>query len=419
MGGKIVWIPFSFLLPHLTKLSSTCPNVLTFFSFFRKIWENFVEICCKNNSFFGLSWQDLKSLLLAVELKKKYKLNPLAPEFIPRSLQTEPYLQFLGAPLTRPPPGIQQTNSNMAVPCNSNVPGRVYTYDNIRYQLPQKNVMDPTLVPPAPMIPTPNMPASAKWSQPPPPLPPLNHINPPLNSVPLKPTTPTVNATQLRTPPGFPPLQIPSSSIIYPPIPQTYSNVYQPINQFSPPSAPYVSSAGRSSLTPETSIPLQLTLIPLSQYIRSQQPTAYSLSGTKTFNPPIVTLGNAICAPAVNLPNGYKTNIVNDVYVQTNQNTVKYQDYPGYTVPQNVAPVPQNVPPNIHVSAEIVPLTYYWHSSPESLIEPIRSVQQVETDLKSILPPNVTLSEMLQNSSLQKQWLSYLMDSKQIQTAQL
>lgn len=42
-----------------------------------------------------------------------------------------------------------------------------------------------------------------------------------------------------------------------------------------------------------------------------------------------------------------------------------------------------------------------------------------EPDLKNILPAQVPLSEMLKNTSLQKQWLSHLMDSKQIHEAQM
>lgn len=59
----------------------------------RKVWERFIEICNQNKSLFGITWQSLKSQLDGVELRKTYVLNPLAPEFIPRSLQTESYLR--------------------------------------------------------------------------------------------------------------------------------------------------------------------------------------------------------------------------------------------------------------------------------------------------------------------------------------
>lgn len=59
----------------------------------RKVWERFIETCYQNKSLFGITWQSLKSQLDGVELRKTYVLNPLAPEFIPRSLQTESYLR--------------------------------------------------------------------------------------------------------------------------------------------------------------------------------------------------------------------------------------------------------------------------------------------------------------------------------------
>lgn len=58
-----------------------------------KVWERFIEICHQNKSLFGITWQMLKSQLDGVELRKTYVLNPLAPEFVPRALQTESYLK--------------------------------------------------------------------------------------------------------------------------------------------------------------------------------------------------------------------------------------------------------------------------------------------------------------------------------------
>ena len=59
----------------------------------RKVWERFIETCHQNKSLFGITWQMLKNQLDGVELKKTYVLNPLAPEFVPRALQTESYLR--------------------------------------------------------------------------------------------------------------------------------------------------------------------------------------------------------------------------------------------------------------------------------------------------------------------------------------
>ena len=42
-------------------------------------------MCNDHNSFFGMTWPHLKSLLNNVEMTKTYILNPLAPEFIPKS----------------------------------------------------------------------------------------------------------------------------------------------------------------------------------------------------------------------------------------------------------------------------------------------------------------------------------------------
>lgn len=51
----------------------------------RKLWERFMGICHENKSLLGLTYSALRTMLDNVELKKAYVLNPLAPEFIPRS----------------------------------------------------------------------------------------------------------------------------------------------------------------------------------------------------------------------------------------------------------------------------------------------------------------------------------------------
>jgi len=51
----------------------------------RKLWERFIEICHVRKSIHGFTRDDLKSHLEAIELKKIYGLNPLAPEFVPRA----------------------------------------------------------------------------------------------------------------------------------------------------------------------------------------------------------------------------------------------------------------------------------------------------------------------------------------------
>lgn len=58
-----------------------------FLSFSRKFWEHFISICHENSSLHGITFEQIKAQLEALELKKTYVLNPLAPEFIPRALR--------------------------------------------------------------------------------------------------------------------------------------------------------------------------------------------------------------------------------------------------------------------------------------------------------------------------------------------
>uniref|UniRef100_A0A4W6FU04 Probable helicase with zinc finger domain n=1 Tax=Lates calcarifer TaxID=8187 RepID=A0A4W6FU04_LATCA len=53
----------------------------------RKFWEHFISICHENSSLHGITFEQIKAQLEALELKKTYVLNPLAPEFIPRALR--------------------------------------------------------------------------------------------------------------------------------------------------------------------------------------------------------------------------------------------------------------------------------------------------------------------------------------------
>ncbi|XP_051775027.1 LOW QUALITY PROTEIN: probable helicase with zinc finger domain [Erpetoichthys calabaricus] len=53
----------------------------------RKFWEQFITICHENGSLHGITLQQIRAQLEALELKKTYVLNPLAPEFIPRALR--------------------------------------------------------------------------------------------------------------------------------------------------------------------------------------------------------------------------------------------------------------------------------------------------------------------------------------------
>ena len=53
----------------------------------RKLWLRFIEACRDQNSLFGISWMQLRSHLDALEMKKLYGLNPMAPEFVPKVIR--------------------------------------------------------------------------------------------------------------------------------------------------------------------------------------------------------------------------------------------------------------------------------------------------------------------------------------------
>ncbi|XP_023569631.1 probable helicase with zinc finger domain isoform X1 [Octodon degus] len=55
----------------------------------RKFWERFITLCHENSSLHGITFEQIKAQLEALELKKTYVLNPLAPEFIPRALRLQ------------------------------------------------------------------------------------------------------------------------------------------------------------------------------------------------------------------------------------------------------------------------------------------------------------------------------------------
>lgn len=73
---KCYWISHKFLY-----FATTCCPL------FRKFWEHFISICYENSSLHGITFEQIKAQLEALELKKTYVLNPLAPEFIPRALR--------------------------------------------------------------------------------------------------------------------------------------------------------------------------------------------------------------------------------------------------------------------------------------------------------------------------------------------
>lgn len=72
---------FHFNITHWAFLT-LCKN-----HFHRKFWERFIALCHENESLHGITFEQIKAQLEALELKKTYVLNPLAPEFIPRALR--------------------------------------------------------------------------------------------------------------------------------------------------------------------------------------------------------------------------------------------------------------------------------------------------------------------------------------------
>uniref|UniRef100_A0A8C6NM02 Probable helicase with zinc finger domain n=1 Tax=Nothobranchius furzeri TaxID=105023 RepID=A0A8C6NM02_NOTFU len=79
----------------------------------RKFWEHFISICHENSSLHGITFEQIKAQLEALELKKTYVLNPLAPEFIPRGPQQQSPPKGKHANHTEhlPPDGYVQSNS--------------------------------------------------------------------------------------------------------------------------------------------------------------------------------------------------------------------------------------------------------------------------------------------------------------------
>uniref|UniRef100_A0A452UYR1 Probable helicase with zinc finger domain n=1 Tax=Ursus maritimus TaxID=29073 RepID=A0A452UYR1_URSMA len=89
----------------------------------RKFWERFIALCHENNSLHGITFEQIKAQLEALELKKTYVLNPLAPEFIPRALR----LQHSGNTnkLQQSPPKVKPADPNPSVLIGN--PIRAYT----------------------------------------------------------------------------------------------------------------------------------------------------------------------------------------------------------------------------------------------------------------------------------------------------
>lgn len=141
----------------------------------RKLWERFIRICHDNRSLFGITWGLLRSQLDGLEFKKTYSLNPLAPEFIPRAMQTEAYIKMRPpemAPATPQAPLVVPPRPTPSVPLP--VTPSIVQYPPVYYY-----PTPPTYAPPRPPQPSLNIPqpvqhapfssapvATANWSLP-------------------------------------------------------------------------------------------------------------------------------------------------------------------------------------------------------------------------------------------------------------
>ncbi|XP_044529899.1 probable helicase with zinc finger domain isoform X2 [Gracilinanus agilis] len=114
----------------------------------RKFWERFIALCHDNKSLHGITFEQIKMQLEALELKKTYVLNPLAPEFIPRALRH----QHLGNTIKQqqsPPKGKGHNNNQ----------NEHFQNDGIVQTNPSVLIGNPirAYTPPSPLGPHPNM----------------------------------------------------------------------------------------------------------------------------------------------------------------------------------------------------------------------------------------------------------------------
>jgi len=223
----------------------------------RKLWERFIEICHVKKSIHGFTWDDLKSHLEAIELKKIYGLNPLAPEFVPRavgSVKTGDAERFStnipNMPTMLPP----------LLPYLGMIPPRFLNPPPLPYltppSLPMINSRGMPYMHSFPPLPPP-------WSRPPfPPLssqpfPPSSLMRPPIRPLTPRQAFPMVSRPNMEMFPFFPPFppQISSSGPFYDSPPITFGNqgVMPPPLTSEPPYQNNISSpASASSLTIES-----------------------------------------------------------------------------------------------------------------------------------------------------------------------
>ncbi|XP_065342587.1 probable helicase with zinc finger domain isoform X3 [Cloeon dipterum] len=116
----------------------------------RKVWERFINICHQNRSLHGITWANLRAQLDGVEMRCTYTLNPLAPEFVPRQMQSE-------AAASKPMPnvftGANLNYNQMPMTTPSNL-----SYAQMFYMNPQMFMSPQMMYPPTPWKPRVNPP---------------------------------------------------------------------------------------------------------------------------------------------------------------------------------------------------------------------------------------------------------------------
>eukprot|EP00090_Calanus_glacialis_P043171 TRINITY_DN7638_c0_g1_i1.p1 TRINITY_DN7638_c0_g1~~TRINITY_DN7638_c0_g1_i1.p1 ORF type:complete len:1395 (-),score=231.54 TRINITY_DN7638_c0_g1_i1:680-4864(-) len=171
----------------------------------RKLWERFIEICHVRKSIHGFTWDDLKSHLEAIELKKIYGLNPLAPEFVPRAVGSgktadaeRVNTSFPSIPTMLPP----------LLPYLGMIPPRFLNPPPLPYLTPPSVPMiNPRGMPYMHNFP----PLPPPWSRPPfppmgsPPYPPTSFMRPPIRPLTPRQAYPIISRPNLEMFPFFPP----------------------------------------------------------------------------------------------------------------------------------------------------------------------------------------------------------------------
>ncbi|XP_069701486.1 probable helicase with zinc finger domain isoform X2 [Periplaneta americana] len=357
----------------------------------RKVWERFIEICNQNKSLFGITWSYLRSQLDGVELKKTYVLNPLAPEFVPRQYQGESYIRmssllgpYGGSGLGLIPP--LRFPSNPQHPLPPFVSHNMYPYQV--YYLPPQPPSNPAFYPLRPplMYPQPGGPL-------PPPLNPWS-LNYPLVSPPapggIFPPAPGRNTpvgwhSKKKTaaqpaapipppqPPPPPPSQPPDSrlederlvSVIPLPNRSPGSSGIKPSSFTPTPQGPSPPSPGSS--LPDSYVPGGV--ISPASFLRPNLPS--NISNLETMNNTFI----ALQGPAEkHLPNDHMTSR------RQHDKSEQIQFLQNVHFPERIQSQAISQPLNIGIG-----------------------------DWTNLLPPNMTLAEMMESQSRQREWFMELL----------